>query len=154
MPKRFRFRLEPLLRLRKSLEQEAQRALAKTIEERNRTEEVLKNLQLAFETALKSRRSEPGAPIDIAAWKSLERFLVRLERQIRESAEKLMEADKRVLEARQKLAKAHRDHLTLLRLKERRKDEYDLEMLHQEISTLDEVAVLRYRFKTSPTQSE
>lgn len=154
MPKRFRFRLEPLLRLRKSLEQEAQRALAKTIEERNRTEEVLKNLQLAFETALKSRLSEPGAPIDIAAWKNLERFLVRLERQIRESAEKLLEADKRVLEARQKLAKAHRDHLTLLRLKERRKDEYDLEMLHQEISTLDEVAVLRYRFKTSPTQSE
>lgn len=154
MPKRFQFRLEPLLRLRKSLEQEAQRALAKSLEERNQIEQVLKNLQLGHENALKSRQMELGAPIDIFAWKNLERFLVRLERQIRECAEKLELAEKRVLESRQKLAKAHREHLTLLRLKERRKGEYDLEMLHQEINTLDEVAVLRHRFKTAPTQSE
>ena len=45
MATRFRFRLEPLLKLRKSLEQEAQRHLAKMMEARNSVEAHLQGLK-------------------------------------------------------------------------------------------------------------
>lgn len=151
MPARFRFRLEPLLRLRKSFEQEAQRHLAREIDARNAVEKEMKALQDKYKETIESRRCEPGEPIDILRWANLERFLVVLEKRIIRAGEMLREAEGRVLKARQDLAKAHRDHLTLLRLKERRQAEHDRETLQQEIREGDELAVLRYRFASPGT---
>jgi len=143
---RFRFRLEPLLKLRKSLEQEAQRRLAKMMEARNAVEAHLQALGRQQHDALASRACPPGQAIDLAFWGDLERFLVVLEKRMLQTRIELEEAEERVVEARKGLTRAHQEYLMLLRLKERRQEQHALEALHEEIRESDEIAVLRYRF--------
>jgi flagellar FliJ protein len=146
MATRFHFRLEPLLKLRKSLEQEARRQLAKTLATRNEAEAHLKELEQQHREGVASRRSDPGQEIDLTFWADLERFLVVLEKRIIQAREDLETAEQLVVQARQVLTRAHQDHLMLLRLKERRKEQHDLEAFHEEIREADEIAVLRHRF--------
>lgn len=146
MAARFRFRLEPLLKLRKSLEQEAQRQLALKLEARNATELRLRGLQQDHSKALESRRLGPGEEIDLAFWADLERFLLILEKRIIHARQDLEFAEREAVQARQALTRAHQDYLMLLRLKERRQEQHALEALHEEIREADENAVLRHRF--------
>ena len=89
MPARFRFRLEPLLRLRKSLEQDAQRRLAKEIESRNNAENALNTLKDNYKACIESRRSQPGEAIDLLQWSNLERFLEEKKKRILHAEEDL-----------------------------------------------------------------
>ncbi|MFZ1613441.1 MAG: flagellar export protein FliJ [Holophaga sp.] len=146
MAKRFSFRLEPLLKLRKSLEQDAQRQLALKIGARNDVELRLKALQEEHTQALESRRTGPGQEIDLAFWADLERYLMFMEKRIVHTRLDLETAEREVVQARLALNRAHQDHLMLLRLKERRQDQHALEILHEEIRDADETAVLRHRF--------
>ena len=152
MATRFRFRLEPLLKLRKSLEQEAQRQLAKAVTARNEAEGRLQDLERRHRDGLASRRSAPGQTIDLAVWADLERFLVILEKRILHAKLDLEEAEQRVVKARQTLTRAHQDHLTLLRLKERRQEQHAREAFLEEIRQADEIAVLRQRFSGARPQ--
>lgn len=154
MATRFRFRLEPLLKLRKSLEQQAQRELAKKMAARNDAEAHLKDLQQRQAEAIASRGLGTGQEIDLHFWADLERFLVVLEKRIIHARIELEEAEAQVVLARQLLTKAHQDYLMLLRLKERRQEQHHLEILHEEIREADEIAVLRHRFtEARPTRS-
>jgi len=146
MATRFHFRLEPLLKLRKSLEQQAQRQLAKKVALRNDAEAHLKSLQQQQVEAIASRSLGPGQEIDLSFWANLERFLVVLEKRILLARIDLDEAEQQVVQARRELTKAHQDYLMLLRLKERRQEQHDLEAFHEEIREADEIAVLRHRF--------
>lgn len=150
MAARFRFRLEALLKLRKSLEQEAQRHLARMIGARNEAEARLQDLLEQHLRARDSRRAERGEPIDLAFWRSVERWLVVLERRIEAAAQALHAAERRVEEARATLTRAHQEHLMLLRLKERREAQHDLEAFQAELVLADELAVLRHRFQVHP----
>lgn len=146
MATRFRFRLEPLLKLRKSLEQEAQRQLAKKVTVRNEAEGHLKDLEQQHRDGVASRRSDPGQTIDLTFWATLERFLVVLEKRMVHARIDLEEAEQHVVQARQVLTKAHQDYLMMLRLKERRQELHNLHAFHEEIREADEIAVLRHRF--------
>jgi len=146
MATRFRFRLDPLLKLRKSLEQEAQRQLARTVALRNEAEAHLKDLRQQQMQAVASRSLGPGQEIDLTFWANLERFLVVLEKHILNAGLELEKAEQNVVQARQALTKAHQDFLMLLRLKERRQEQHTLEAFREEIRETDEIAVLRHRF--------
>lgn len=148
MATRFHFRLQPLLKLRKSLEEAAQRHLARTTAARQEAHEVLEGLRQSLQETVELRRSGPGEVLDLGRWRAVERYLVVLEHRIVAAAEALRQAEQRVLEARKALTKAHQAHLTLLRLKERRQEQHDFEQLQEELRTMDELAVLRYRFNT------
>lgn len=148
MAARFRFRLESLLKLRKSLEQEAQRHLGRAVAHRNEVEARIQDLKLRHQDALEARRAEAGQPIDLTLWRAVERWLVVLERRISAAGEELRQAEAQVEAARRALTKAHQEHLMLLRLKERRQAQHDLEQLREEIAAADELAVLRHRFQT------
>jgi flagellar export protein FliJ len=148
MAGRFRFRLESLLKLRKSLEQEAQRHLGRTVAQRNEVEARLQDLNLRHQQALESRRTETGQPIDLTFWRAVERWLVVLEQRIEAASEELRQAEAQVEAARKALTKAHQEHLMLLRLKERRKALHDLELIREEAAAADELAVLRHRFQS------
>lgn len=147
MARRFRFRLEGLLKLRKSLEEEAQRHLARMTELRNEAQATLEALRTERAAVADSRRSEVGQVLDLDRWRAIERYLVVMEHRIAAAAEALEEAVQRVQEAVQALQRAHRAHLTLLRLKERRQDLHLAEIQREEMAALDEMAVLRHRFK-------
>lgn len=149
MATRFRFRLEGLLKLRKALEEDARRFLARTIQARNEVEVRLRGLQQNLHDAVDARRTEPGQAIDLERWRAIERYLVVLEHRIAQATSDLSEAEQRVTEARKTLTKAHQAHLMLLRLKERRQEQHTHEALLEEFRLVDELAVLRYRFNTT-----
>ena len=153
MAARFRFRLEGLLRLRKSLREEAQRHLARKVLERQEVEGRLQALRENHGQAVGARRTERGAVIDVARLRAIERFLVVLERHILATRQELTQAEALVQGARQALTRAHRAHLMLLRLKERRQEQYALEVQRQEYVQADELAVLRHRFRPAQAPS-
>ncbi len=144
---RFRFRLESLLKLRKSLEQEAQRHLSRSIRQRNEVADRLEELRSRHRSALEARRVEPGQPIDLTLWRAIERYLVVLEHRIGLVTEELHQAEAQVEAARLALTEAHQQYLMLLRLKERRQAQHESERLREEASAADELAVLRHGFQ-------
>lgn len=149
MAARFRFRLEGLLKLRKALEENARRYLAKTIQARDATEAGLRRFEQEHRDTVDSRRTGRGEVVDLDRWGAIERYLVVLEHRIVQTQAELAEAEQRVIEARKALTKVHQAHLMLLRLKERRQEQHAHEALLEEFREVDELAVLRYRFNTT-----
>jgi flagellar FliJ protein len=142
---RFRFRLESLLNLRHSLEQAAQRAMARALERRDQAQASLDQLRASHARTVESRAVPLGQAVDLERLRAIERFLLVLERRAVEAREQLREAEARLAAARQDLLRAHRAHLMLLRLKERRQEQHALEQLRLEAREMDEMNVLRYR---------
>jgi len=146
---RFRFRLESLLKLRRSLEEAAQRALARALADLDQVRGRLAQLHQARNGAVEARRTPLGQRVDLDLWRAVERYLVALERRIAEAGAQVKAAEARVAAAREALVRAHRAHLMLIRLKERRQEQHNLEELRLEARELDEIAVLRYRLGPS-----
>ena len=149
MAARFRFRLEGLLNLRKALEEDARRTFAKRIQARDAVEGRLRSLEQTHRATLESRRLKPGEVVDLERWRAIERYLVVLELRIHQTRSDLAVAEQRVAEARKALTLAHQAHLMLLRLKERRQLQHAHEAQLEEYRSVDEIAVLRYRFSTT-----
>jgi flagellar FliJ protein len=145
MPQRFTFRLQPILKLREALEKEAQRNLARMMEFQREEEAHLDALAKEREDVLAVRRSPPGAILDMPTWKAAERYLVVIERRIVAAEVALAEAIKRVLDARQALLQAHREHLMLVRLKERKWEQFQVDTSRAEAKETDDLTVLRFR---------
>ena len=145
MAKRFHFRLEPLLHLRSALEKEAERSLARALQEERRLEQELEALAAARTATFRSRSTETGRFVDLQAWRDAERHLVVLERRETQTREELRLALGRTEACREALRRAHRDRLSLERLKERRKEQHDQEQAKLEAVQLDELAVMRFR---------
>jgi len=148
MAKRFRFRLTPLLKVREAKKKDAQRLLGKLMGELHLLQNQLKSLKDLQDETIQQRRVKQGEPVNMELWRSIERFLVSIERKIAETSMEIARVQTLVDEARQALTKAHREHLTLLRLKERRQEQYNFEVSKEEQQQADELAVMRYQFKS------
>ena len=145
MAARFRFRLEPLRKLREALEREAQRALARALQAERDIRMELEALADQRQALFEARRQAAGQVLDLALWRDGERFLVVLERRQLEGYERLRVAIAKVAEERESLTLAHRNHLMLVRLKERRALEHQREQQLREALELDELAILRHQ---------
>ncbi len=144
MATRFRFRLEPLRRLRESLEREAERALARALQAEREVREEIDHLAEQRKAVFESRRLAAGQALDLALWRQGEAWLVVLERRQVQAFERLRQAARQVAAARDALTEAHRNHLMLVRLKERRALQHAEEEARLEALALDELAVLRH----------
>jgi flagellar export protein FliJ len=144
MAMRFHFRLEALRKLKEALEHNAERDLAKALQAEIEARAYLDALAEQRLAIFESRRLASGAVLDLDLWRAGERFMVVLERRQIEGYEKLRAASAQVAVAREALVLAHRNHLMLLRLKERRALQHAKEQERLEILAMDELAVLRY----------
>jgi flagellar FliJ protein len=149
MAARFRFRLESLLKLRHSLEQVAQRSLARALELQGAIQDRLAELQQSQVRTVEARHLPDHQPVDLELWRAVERYLLALERRVATARTELREAEARVAVARRELMSAHRAHLMLVRLKERRQAQHAMELLREEARDMDEMAVLRHRLSAS-----
>lgn len=149
MAARFHFRLETLRKLRESLEREAERALARAIQAEREVRDEINALATQRQAVFESRRIASGQMLDLDLWRTGEAFLVVLERRQIQAFERLREASHRVASAREALTVAHRDHLMLVRLKERRALQHAREQDLREAIAMDELAVLRHARKTA-----
>lgn len=144
MAARFHFRLEPLRKLREALEREAERALGRALQAERLVREEIEALAAQRQAVFDSRRVAVGLMLDLELWRAGEAFLVALERRQVEAYERLREAGHQVAAAREGLTVAHRNHLMLVRLKERRALQHAREQELREIIAMDELAVLRH----------
>jgi len=149
MAKRFQFRLATLLKIREAKKKEAQRILGKHMAELLRLQSQLQMLAEQKNEAADSRRADRGQAVNMERWRSVERFLISLERKMDTTNELIAQAQVRVDTARNELAKAHQSQLTLQRLKERRQEQYDYEISLDEQKQADELAIMRYQFNSS-----
>ncbi|MBK9795193.1 MAG: flagellar export protein FliJ [Holophagaceae bacterium] len=144
MAARFHFRLEPLRKLREALEREAERALARALQGEREARAHLDALAAQRTATFEARRLASGQVLDLELWRAGERFLVVLERREIQGYEGLRAASVQVAATREALTLAHREHLMLVRLKERRALQHALEQQRREIREMDELAVLRH----------
>ena len=149
MAARFHFRLETLRRLREALEREAERSLARELLAERAIRDEIDALTAQRQAVFESRRIALGQMLDLDLWRTGEAFLVVLERRQIQAFERLREASRRVAAAREALIAAHRDHLMLVRLKERRALQHAHEQDLREALALDELAVLRHARQTA-----
>ncbi len=149
MAARFHFRLEPLRKLREALEREAERALARALQAEREVRAHLESLSVQRHAIFEARRLAPGQTLDLELWRAGERFLVVLERHQVEGYERLRVAAAAVATAREALIVAHRNHLMLVRLKERRALQHAKEQELREAIEMDELAVLRHHHQTA-----
>jgi flagellar export protein FliJ len=144
MATRFHFRLEPVRKLREALEREAERSLARALQAERDVRAHLESLAAQRLALFESRRLATGQALDLDLWRAGERYLVVLERRQVEGYERLRIASAQVQTARENLTLAHRNHLMLVRLKERRALQHAREQALREALEMDELAVLRY----------
>jgi flagellar export protein FliJ len=145
MAARFRFRLEPLRKLREALERDAERTLARAHEAEREARANLESLEGQRNAIFEARRIATGQVLDLELLRAGERYLVVLERLQVEGYARLRVATVQVAAARDALVLAHRNHLMLVRLKERRALQHEKEQLRREILAMDELAILRYQ---------
>ena len=145
MAARFRFRLESLLKLRHSLEQVAQRNLAKALAQLDQARARVAELLRSQLETVALRSIGDHQVVDLEQWRAIERYLLVLELRLTVAQQQVREAETGVAAARRALMEAHRAHLMLVRLKERRQELHALELLREEARDMDEMAVLRYR---------
>jgi flagellar export protein FliJ len=144
MAARFRFRLEPLRKLREALEREAERSLAQALQAERDVRNYLDSLSAERTAIFESRRLATGQILDLELWQAGERYLVVLGRRQVEGFERLRNASARAAAARESLILAHRNHLMLVRLKERRALQHAREQQLRETLEMDELAILRH----------
>ena len=144
MAARFRFRLEPVRKLREALEREAERALARALQAELDVRAYIESLATQRLGIFESRRLATGQVLNLDLWRAGERYLVVLERRQLEAYERLRLAAAQVAIEREALTLAHRNHLMLVRLKERRALLHAKEQQLREALEMDELAVLRH----------
>ncbi len=149
MAARFRFRLEPLRKVREALEREAERALARAFQAERDVRVYLESLATQRSAIFESRRLATGQTLDLDLWRAGERYLVVLDRRQIEGYERLRVASAQVAAAREALVLAHRDHLMLVRLKERRALQHAKEQQLREALEMDELAILRHHRRSA-----
>ena len=145
MAARFRFRLEPLRKLREALEREAERALARALQAEREVRDFLEALEAERAVLYEARRQAVGQVLNMDLWQAGEHYLVVLERRQIEGYERLRTASAATAAAREALVLAHRNHLMLVRLKERRLLQHLKEQGLREALEMDELAVLRFQ---------
>lgn len=137
--KRFRFRLQRILDIRDQIRDEARQELGRRNAELARQQSVLEGLEDEL------TRLQPGKDGTLTAGELMlmGAYALRVQQLIEQQLVRVEEARREVVVAQEKYIQANKDAKALEMLKDKKRSEYDQEMLKEEINQLDEVAVQR-----------
>jgi flagellar export protein FliJ len=146
--KRFSFRLQKILDLKRIREQEAQRDLGNTLRDLNSKEEELKS-SVTLKSAFDSRFHELGRKgiIDTIFFRRFQGYQVALQKDIEKQQEAVMKQEDVVNEARGNFQIAKRKTETLEKLEQGAKSSYWTEVNREEQNWMSEVALGRFRHR-------
>ncbi len=141
--KRFKFRLQRLLELRIQIRDEARQELGRLKMQLEHQVTVLKDLE--SESASVQRVGD-------GTFRAVElllrgAYIERLQRAIEQQLARIAETKRLVLIAQERYIQANKEAKALEMLRERKRDEYQLEALRDEVAQLDEVATRRAAIK-------
>jgi flagellar protein FliJ len=137
--KRFKFRLQRILDIREQIRDEARQELGRRNAVLAHEQSVLRGLEAEL---LRLNAGENGI-VTASELLLTGAYAQRIQKLIEQQALKVEEARKAVVEAQERYIQANKDAKALEMLKEKRKAEYDHEVLKEEINQLDEVATQR-----------
>jgi flagellar FliJ protein len=137
--KRFKFRLQRILDIREQIRDEARQELGRRNAALAQEESVLKGLEAEL---LRLNAGENGI-VTASELLLTGAYAQRIQKLIEQQALKVEEARKAVVEAQERYIQANKDAKALEMLKDKRRAEYDHEVLKEEINQLDEVATQR-----------
>jgi len=145
--KRFLFRLEPLLNLRRLKEQQALEAFAREVAEQRRLEVELSRRTARLEQAVAGAAAAP----ELSARDLAERqaFVERRERERLEAVARLELQTKRVEAQRSRLTELSREREAVERLRERAHERHEHEEARLQTAFLDELATQGYARKAA-----
>jgi flagellar export protein FliJ len=143
----FRFRLERVRAVRERTEQLAKQELAEAISLRSSTEAELRAAEAELELAHVEQRAgiAEAETLDASELMARQAYVERVEARRTSHAQELGRREAEVAEHDAKLVKAAGDHEMLKRLRDRRREEHDLEAGRHEQGELDEVAAASFK---------
>ena len=136
--RRFQFRLERFLELRRWKERQWEIALAKILGECLLMERRIAEIAVEIGASLFSG-FVTGGRVDIEAMARRELYVQRLARERERTRENLAERRKELEKVRAKYLEAARDRKVLDKLKERRSEEYYDRQIDEEFKTIDDM---------------
>jgi flagellar FliJ protein len=137
--KRFKFRLQRILDIREQIRDEARQELGRRNAVLAHEQSVLGGLEAEL---LRLNAGENGI-VTASELLLTGAYAQRIQKLIEQQALKVEEARKAVVEAQERYIQANKDAKALEMLREKRRVEYDHEVLKEEINQLDEVATQR-----------
>jgi len=137
--KKFSFRLEKVMQLRKFKEDECKLALGQAISILNKIENDIKMTAVKRHNATEQRFN---AGQDISSW---DNYILRLEQEVEKLAEQAAQAELVVEEKRALYIEAQKDLKAIEKLKEKRKKEYRKEMMDLQMTEIDDMTAARYK---------
>lgn len=140
---RFRFKLDPVLKARRSVEQSKQRALAELHQQRIALEDVLKIHQQQIDRSRGSMREALVGPVNTLDLRSHAAATMRLMARAQGVALELAALHRRIDQSRLELLAAARDRRAIELLREKRLTEWKTAIDKAEQNALDELATMR-----------
>lgn len=134
--KRFRFRLERVRRFRESIRDEKKLTLQRlTLELREEESRLERLLTQQRESAMPA-----NGVLTVGIWQLTAEFRERIKKEIELQQIAILEAERKVQEALEIYLEAEKDLRSLEKLKERKHNEYQDYVAHEELKQLDEMA--------------
>ena len=142
MAKRFNFRLETVLKLRKQNEEKKQRALAERLGEMSTLQDHLMGLN----SQIASERRVAGsfavhAHLDVPAMSKRRFWVSHLQRGVLDTESQIRKLEESVLEDRHALAEAAQEFKIVETLRSKQQQEHDQMQARQETIEADEIAL-------------
>lgn len=148
--KKFRFRLETVLKLRRLAEDEKKRVVGELLSEIHRRQQEAVELDASASVVGRQLKERNGAGrIDLTWLGNYESYVSHVRGSIAEIIESVVELQQKLTGARQELAEAAKGARIIEKLKEKRKEQYDDHLSRAEAREQDEVATknfIRSRF--------
>ncbi len=143
--KKFKFRLDPLLKIREHREKERQKEHAAAVGEVRRQKSQIGALDHERIGTLDHQRQKSVGRLSVAEALICSRYLMKLKRERMASVELLHACEEGAEQKRRKLVEAARDRKIFELLKEKQQLRHSREAEKQEQKELDEVAVGSYQ---------
>lgn len=146
--KRFSFRLDPLLRLRKQAEQQALEAFARELTVRSQLEAELRETTTLLDAAAAATAIDAGTRIDAVELALRQAYVERRERERADAQARVAAQEERLDAQRQRLEECARDRRVVERLRDRAWARHEREEAQRQNALVDDLATSAYARKT------
>lgn len=142
--KKFRYRLEPILRIRSHAEKQRQKEHAAALQQVYRQKEHLSDIDKDKARTFEFQRTRLQGSIRTYQLLAASRYLVRLKRDTMTGTELLRGLERETERRRQLLVQASRERKIYEKLRERQEAKFNQEVEQHDRKALDELAVVTF----------
>jgi len=142
--KKFRYRLEPLLKVKSHIEKQRQKEHAVALQQVFNQKDRLAELSEERDRTFSFQRSHAQGPVRVHQLLATSRYIVKLKRDAMMGAEMLKALETEAERKRELLVEASRERKIYEKLKEKQQTKFNGEIDEHDRKTLDEMAVVTF----------